>query len=364
MLTFSTQSVATPHSDPASPVGASVSHTPTGDLLIALQPDGGMQQLFVIPAHGSESRLLVPDGTFDGDQKEGVWSPDGSQVAFIVEYDHSADLHVVNADGSDLRLLAPAPPHEPHPERVLTQGSPAWSPDGTKIAFASSRAWDQGGLDIYVINSDGTNLQRLTDDPSFEESPRWSPDGSMIAFEVHGDGGDHYGNVYVMNADGSERRRLVEATGSGDPKWSPDGEWIAYADGRVCCAIHIVRPDGTQRRDLTGGGISGRWPRWSPDGRLLAWNSHDQGGSLDGLFVHDVRTGESRLISSTSGKPQWSPDGSWIAVAMPEIDVDGHHTGAGGLYLVRSIGGRPILLQKIDLDEYNAVLDWRADSTS
>ncbi len=122
--------------------------------------------------------------------------------------------------------------------------------------------------------------------------------------------------------------------------------------------------DETQRVDLTTGGISGRWPRWSPDGSLLAWSAHDHGGSLNGLFVYDVRTGETRLISSISGKLEWSPDGSWIAVAMPEIDIYGNPTGAGGLYLVRPTGGRPILVQKIAVDEYDVTLDWRAAASS
>ena len=360
LLALSDQSASAPQRTRAPLFGGTASHTPTGDLLVTLRSDDGSQQLSIVPADGSEPRLLLPDGTFDGIATEGVWSPDGSRVAFMVQYESRADLHVVNSDGSDLRLLAPAPPHEPDTDRVLTQGSPAWSPDGTKIAFASSRAWDQGGLDIYVINADGSDLQRLTDDPSFEYAPRWSPDGSIIAFEANGDGGDRYGNVYVMNADGSERRRLVEATGARDPNWSPNGEWISYVDGRFCCAVHIVRPDGSGRIDLTSGVISGRWPRWSPDGAILAWSAHDNGGSLDGIVVYNVNSQDARLVSGVTGRLEWSPDGNWIAVAMPEMDVYGNQTGAGGLYLVRPYGSEAVLLQKISVDEYDIVLDWRA----
>jgi TolB protein len=364
MLTFSDRSTATSQRDHTPLIGGAVSQSPAGDLLITLRPDGHLQHLLVVPANGSEPRMLLPEDTFDGHQTEGVWSPDGSQAAFMVQYESSAGLHVVNADGSNLRLLAPAPPHEPQPERVLTQGSPAWSPDGTKIAFASSRAWDSGGLDIYVINADGTDLQRLTDDPSFEEAPRWSPDGSMITFEAFGWGNNRYGSTHIMNADGSERRVLIDAASAGDANWSPDGEWIAYTDGRFCCAVHIVRLDGTERHDLTVGGISGRWPRWSPDGTTLAWSAHENGGSLDGIFIYDLRTGETRLVSSVTGKLEWSPDGEWIAVAMAEIDTCGHPTRAGGLYLVRADGSELVLLQEIGIDEYDVMLDWRNPPSS
>ncbi|HYI13842.1 MAG TPA: hypothetical protein VEX37_00505, partial [Thermomicrobiales bacterium] len=265
----------------------------------------------------------------------------------------------------NLRQLGPTPPQPdpPIPNRVLTQGSPAWSPDGTKIAFASSRAWDRGGLDIYVVNADGSDLQRLTDDPSFEESPRWSPDGSMIAFEVHGDGGDRYGNIYVMNSDGSERRRLVEATGAGDPNWSPDGEWIAYSDGRFCCAVHIVRVDGTDRRDLSGTGFSANWPRWSPDGSMLAWSAHSDGGSFDGLLILDRATDDVRHISSLAGSIEWSPDGRWIVVARHAFDTSGNQLGEAGLYVLRPDGSDERLLLDIPVDEYDTHIDWRPATT-
>jgi Tol biopolymer transport system component len=81
--------------------------------------------------------------------------------------------------------------------------TPAWSPDGTQIAFRSDR---DGSSDVYVINTDGTGLQDLTDDPAFDWAPSWSPDGSQIAFQTNRDGD---WEIYIMNADGTAPTNLT-----------------------------------------------------------------------------------------------------------------------------------------------------------
>lgn len=343
-------------------VSSAAANTLTGEVLIGLRSDGGENRLHIMSADGTQSRQLIPEGTLHGQQTEGVWSPDGNHVAFTVWNESSSDIYVVRTDGSDLRQLDPTVLGTPRPNWTWSRNGPAWSPDGQRIAFSSNQAGDRGGQDIYVVNADGSNLQRLTDGELWESGPRWSPDGSMITYEVIGGSGDHYGNVYVMNADGSGQRRLVETLGAADPNWSPDGAWIAYSDGRFGSAVHIVSVDGTQKRDLSGPMTMARWPRWSPDGSKIAWSAHDEGGSLDGILVLDMTTGDTRLVSSATGRLEWSPDGEWLLVAMPGIDATGNPTNTGGLYVVRLEDESTMLLQERYVDDYDTILDWRQAS--
>jgi Tol biopolymer transport system component len=104
--------------------------------------------------------------------------------------------------------------------------------------------------------------------------------------------------------------------------------------------------------------MSGQWPRWSPDGALLAWIAHNNEGSFDGIVVYDLEAGDDHLITGVSGVIEWSPDGAWIAVAMPERDLSGNETGAGGLYVMRPDGSETVLLQEVQVDEFDVMLDW------
>ena len=102
-----------------------------------------------------------------------AFSPNGTKIAFAHFFDGNqfSDIAVINTGGSGMQRLTTS-----HGEY------PAWSPDGTQIAFASAR---DGNYEIYVMNADGTDQTRLTDDPAYDMSPVWSPDGKQIAFERH-----------------------------------------------------------------------------------------------------------------------------------------------------------------------------------
>jgi hypothetical protein len=137
-----------------------------------------------------------------------------------VSEDSGCDLYVVNADGSGT------------PRRLTTEpgcdSNPAWSPDGTKIAFTSDRG---GNLDIYAIDAcceegDTNQSQQLTNDPPEDSDPAWSPDGTQIAF-THTAGTN--ADVYEMDADGSGKTRLTYSDAiEAHPTWSPDGKKIAF----------------------------------------------------------------------------------------------------------------------------------------
>jgi dipeptidyl aminopeptidase/acylaminoacyl peptidase len=161
------------------------------------------------------------------------------------------EIFVMNADGSGQTNLTNNPAQD---------GSPDWSPDGTKIAFTSNR---RSGVtyDIVVMNADGSGQTEVTTDPADDVDPNWSPDGKRIAFARFGGNVD----IFVMNADGSGQRNLTD-DGSNDrgPAWSPDGKKIAFTSNGEGdnLDIFVMNVDGTARRNLTNNAAQDLDPNW------------------------------------------------------------------------------------------------------
>jgi len=209
-----------------------------------------------------------------------VWSPDGTKIAFISNRNYLFSLYVMNADGSNDRLVT---------DKVLEIAEPAWSPDGGKIAFSAgsgvSVGFSKPSGDIYVINVDGSGLAQLTRDSGFNGSASWSPDGKQIAFVSDRDG-DSKARIWVMNADGSNQRILPNSQNTtssgflgGQPAWSPDGKKILFTaygacGGGAAVSIYVTNADGGNSQILTSDPKVCGWyssPRWSPDGtKILA----------------------------------------------------------------------------------------------
>jgi len=214
-------------------------------------------------------------------------SPDGQMIYFAAKQSAGFDIYSIHINGDDLQRLTNgigslyAPELSPDGERILFTNNgnglwvmkpdgknprpitnkddidPTWSPDGSKIAFASLRAGDR---QLFIMNADGSNLRQVTDLNNMGGRSTWSPDGTKLAF-YRGLAGDH--NIYVINVDGTG---LVQLTNGGDnlgPSWSPDGNWIAFTsfrDGNN--EIYIIHPDGTGAARLTDNSISDWQPRW------------------------------------------------------------------------------------------------------
>lgn len=208
----------------------------------------------------------------------------------------SRDLFIMDANGGTATPVANGD--------VGINDEPVLSPDGTRIAFSSNR---DGNLEIYVINVDGSNIARLTNDPGRDIMPAWSPDGSRLAFVRVADAGAG-GPLMVMNADGSGQVPLGTAVGAA-PAWAPDGNSIAYGLGG---ALYLVDADGTDSR-LLFDAIPADDPAWSPDGTHIAFGGVE--ANQDIYVINADGSGLRNLTNTTGGEiqPTWSPDGNYIA---------------------------------------------------
>ncbi|MEW6363286.1 MAG: LpqB family beta-propeller domain-containing protein [Acidobacteriota bacterium] len=206
----------------------------------------------------------------------------------------------MNADGSAQTRLTANPAGD---------FGPAWSPDGTKIAFYSDR---DGNAEIYVMNADGSGQTRLTTNSVPDVSPSWSPDGSMIAF-VRGAGPSE---IYVMNTDGSGQTRLTPTDGLlvDGPNWAPDGTKIAYGGGFGFgrrADIYVINADGSGRTNLTNNPAADEGlPAWSPDGtKIVLLSDRDQPGNGDIYVMNANGSGVIRLTTTPAADstPDWQP---------------------------------------------------------
>src|SRR6266480_3565081 len=209
------------------------------------------------------------------------------------------EIYSMNVDGTDVVRLTNNP---------AVDWFPAWSPDGTQIAFESDRAGRPG---IYRMNADGSDLRRISDDTTSVQSPSWSPTCEQIAFE--GPGGD----IYTMNADGSGVFRVTSRISGGPnqfPSWSPTGEQIAFTSFRDANAeIYVINVDGTGEKRLTNDGEGGWaipndwWPSWSHDGMQIAFQT-DRDQNYEIYIMNADGTGATRLTNDRLNDmyPAWS----------------------------------------------------------
>lgn len=210
----------------------------------------GSVGLYVASADGSNVRLLA-DGGVTPD-----WSPDGRLIAYARA---PGDIWVVNVQAalrghsSSSRVLIR------RNARLTQMEYPRWSPDGKHLLFAG---YVSGSFDVWVADAEGTHVRDITPQSSLEYSATWSPDGTKIVFDSNRDTttGD---DLYIVDSDGSNLRRITSSPTGGGPAWSPDGRWIAFVstrDGNT--ELYIMRPDGTNQRRLTNDSAEDLGPVW------------------------------------------------------------------------------------------------------
>jgi TolB protein len=245
---------------------------------------------------------------------------ENSKIAFSSDRDgNSLAIYVMNADDGSGQTRLTYSPVDYDKDR-----DSRWSPDGKKIAFASSFRDVNGHAlkgEIYVMNADGTNTTRLTNNNDFDRSPSWSPDGEKIAFTSDRDGNTE---IYVMNADdGSGQTRLTYNPALDEQSsWSPDGEKIAFTsdrDGNT--EIYVMNADdGTNTTRLTHISAIDDEPRWSPDGKKIAFvSTRDQISTEIYVMNADDGSGQTRLTynSATDSHPDWAPTPPPLPLSEP-----------------------------------------------
>ncbi|MFP3855037.1 MAG: protein kinase domain-containing protein [Anaerolineales bacterium] len=235
------------------------------------------------------------------------------QIAFASNRDGLPQIYLMNVDGTDISPLT-----------QMADGAcqPAWSPDGSKIAFTSPCRTSQNqypGASVWVINSDGSGLKPLSSAPGGDFDPDWSPDGDRIAFSSLENG---WPQVFVMQADGSGRTLLSQGSGhESDPSWSPSGDQLIFISTRSGVAeVWVMTADGSDaKRFSRSAGRDNHRPGWSPDGTLVTFDQEISG--VRRLVVLQYKEGgspevricpEGPLSEQPMAEPDWSPDGRWL----------------------------------------------------
>jgi TolB protein len=245
--------------------------SPDGQQLVYAQHIGARIELMLIDADGSHPRRLTDR---EHPEYDASWSPDGKRLAFtfvrVTPGQGDLDVYTIAADGTDLHPVATTGPQLSHEE------SPAWSPDGTRIAYTSTR---DGNQELYVADVDGARAMRVTHDPAIDAHPAWSPDGRKLAFATA-----RWGDleIAVMDPDGSNLVRLTESRGLDDyPAWSPDGRQLAFTSNRDGnFEIYLSDADGGHPRNVTRSPALENFAAWSPAGKLTFVSNRDGGFDL------------------------------------------------------------------------------------
>ena len=324
---------------------------PDGERIVYWAQEAGRRDIWTISADGSDSIRVTDDDALDWNP---VWSPEGFiyfssdrggnmnlwrvpvSASGVLEGDPQpvttgvvevSQHPTISADGKRLAYAArtssrniqrigfdPASKQTTGFPEAVTEGSilSEWSdpsPDGQAVAFMRQD-------DIFVTRTDGSGLNRLTDDDFNDRHPKWSPDGDKILFYSNR-GGSLY-QIWVMNPDGSGKVQVTDDDSEPVyPAWSPDGERISYGDTASGSFIIEANAAGGQERfalpPLEAVGTAFMARSWSPDGRFLAGDLlvlDDQ--RLDGILVYSFESGEYDQVAEHGVEPTWLGDSQTI----------------------------------------------------
>ena len=292
-----------------------------------------MQRRIILLAAVALAVLLASGVTLTAEMgpAKAAFPGQNGRIAFQSFATGDSELFTVNPDGSGLAQLT---------RNTSEDEYPAWSPDGTKIAYVN---WATDSLDeeVFVIPASGGMRTRLTFDRATARVPAWSPDGTKIAYMTIGLEGDW--ELVTIPAAGGVPSTVTDRASAWSPVWSPDGSKIAFwgdADGDPDTfqpfAIFTVNPDGTGETKVEGSVLSPALSEgldWSPDGKSFVFS--DDGD----IYTIPATGGTPVQLTDTpdlwENRPSWSPDGT-------EIVYQTSRFGEGGLFRISATGGTPV----------------------
>lgn len=241
-----------------------------------LAPDGrrmiyesiieGKEQLFAIDMDTSNSVQLTRG---PNSHEDPAWSPDGKRVALVSSENDFQVIYVMNPDGTGMTRLTDEHSHAIHPN---------WSPDSKKVIYCGNddlHPPQKNSADIYSVDIDTKQVARLISE-GINTYPGWSPDGKKIVFRKIIEGNNS--EVFVANSNGTDMRNLTNNPAfDGWPSWSPDGNRIAFASNRNSnYQIFVMKKDGSDVQLLANTEGRATEPRWSPDGKKIYFTNCKQ----------------------------------------------------------------------------------------
>ncbi len=268
--------------------------------------------------------------------------PAPAVIAFASSRSGEYNIYTILEDGSGLLQLT----SDEDPDLSTL---PSWSPDGSKIVYSSNRERTSDGLDIWVMDADGSNQTRLTTADGQNGRVAWSHDGTKIAFAqiLQVGATDYVGEIWVMNADGSDQHALTsDGALANGPSWSPDDSKIVFQSNRDGTdQIYAMDADGSNITRLTNGAWGDQLPAWSPDGSKIAFQSTrdapDPGDVTNKDFEIYVMNADGsspvRLTDNNvlDGNVSWTSNGT-------KLVFDSRRDGNEEVYVMNADGSGPV----------------------